>query len=1336
MMSAGQIAAQTRSFDLEAGDAKTTLREFARQARLDVVMDRRDVQGVQTNEVSGLLEPRIALERMLEGTLLVFKEDLESGAFAVTRSEIPSPDGTTQNTEPQILDEIEMNTNNKYRIVKFLSGLMAALLTTPANSIAQDESEDEGIFDLSPFVIEASEDEGYRATTTLAGTRIRSDVRDLGASIAIITSEFLEDTGATDGESLLAFVGNVEVGGVLGNFANTTSSSTAGTRANPQRAQRVRGLDSAALTRDYFSTDIPFDRYNTSRVTINRGPNSILFGLGSPGGIINNSTGKAQIGSDFGRISFRVDHKGGHRETLSINKTLIKDRLAIRIALLNENLQFRQEPAFEDDTRFFVAWDLVLLKNEGSNIFGKTTFRGSFEQGEIYRNPPDVVPPQDGYSGWWEGLGSQEDVNRILSVPGVDFTDIRNDSLTSQQVIAAINAGIESVPDTWEGTLEEYAAVEGQFVPNTLVDRFKSVDRTDPTRGGTRTTPGGSPGYWLYPAINFNSITSTTPGWDDPDLAGIQGIMSRFRPAYGRHDIRWGSTPTGGAGFSAASIDDREVFDYHKNLLLGTTNKIITDFDISQFVLEQELFGGNAGFEIAWDEQHRERYDETPFDGGRGKTIRIDVTRHHGPGDRDYDGTADYLFNENLGRPAVLSDITKTRSTNDQETFRATIFGTIDFKDMIDGKMGKILGRHSITGLFENRERNSWSRSTKGAWWADNSKAPASGDISGQLSHSRARSIHSQVYLGDSAIGLSRPEDLRIDGYIDGIPFPEVGDEYGIWYFDNNRNVDDDVQATWRVIEAISGGGRGRNELESKAISLQSHFLNDHIIASWATRNDVYTVWQRIQSNIGFQTPGTMITVDGELVPAVPARLDFPGFDERDGNFNEALLFLEDDPATIDESDTDTWGVVVRFPEFLTGDLPYGIDISGHYYEAESWQPAGVSNNILNQPIPSPTGVTEEYGVTIEFNDGAWAVRFNKFETTAAFSRTNLGGQLGNITGRFAFYLDRVNSAENTGLALFPDGWHEDPAQRTGDALLTPDTIPDNRERTSGTDADLGGFKSYEEYNAALIDAVLPELQAIRNYRVYTLENGDRANESDPILGLNSTRDRVATGTEVDIIGRLTSNLSISMNVAQQKTVNTNIGPIAIDLAFKQAERLQRPLPNSPGGWSLWDLRDAPHQVVAINVADRYESILRAMRIQQGLDGTVSSEQREWRINTTLRYDFREGFLKGLQVGGSLRFQDQLSGGYPNRLDEFGNVLPEIANPWFGPREWNGDLFLRYNRKIFDNQVDWRVQLNARNLYRSRGAKDIPVTINPDGSTAIIRIPNEQQFFLTNTFSF
>ena len=99
MLSADPIADVTRSFDLEAGDAGTTLKLFAKQAELSIVYDPRIVEGVETNEVVGWLIPQDALERMLEGTSLVSKEDSETGAFAVTRSEILSPDLETQNPE-------------------------------------------------------------------------------------------------------------------------------------------------------------------------------------------------------------------------------------------------------------------------------------------------------------------------------------------------------------------------------------------------------------------------------------------------------------------------------------------------------------------------------------------------------------------------------------------------------------------------------------------------------------------------------------------------------------------------------------------------------------------------------------------------------------------------------------------------------------------------------------------------------------------------------------------------------------------------------------------------------------------------------------------------------------------------------------------------------------------------------------------------------------------------------------------------------------------------------------------------------------------------------------
>ncbi len=59
---------------------------------------------------------------------------------------------------------------------------------------------------LSPFVVGASEERGsYRASSTLAGTRIRTDLNAKASNIDVVTSQFLEDTGATSGGSLLTY---------------------------------------------------------------------------------------------------------------------------------------------------------------------------------------------------------------------------------------------------------------------------------------------------------------------------------------------------------------------------------------------------------------------------------------------------------------------------------------------------------------------------------------------------------------------------------------------------------------------------------------------------------------------------------------------------------------------------------------------------------------------------------------------------------------------------------------------------------------------------------------------------------------------------------------------------------------------------------------------------------------------------------------------------------------------------------------------------------------------------------------------------------------------------
>jgi len=192
----------------------------------------------------------------------------------------------------------------------------------------------------------------------------------VGSSIQMVTEDFLKDTAATDNQSLLQYTTATEVSGVDGNFGgqgagvavNETSRFT-----NPDNSTRVRGLAAADNTRNFFLTQIPWDEYNVDRVDIQRGPNAILFGFGSPAGIINTGLIRPQYNDRY-EVEFRFDNEGSFRGQFDLNEELLEGELALRIAGVKDDVEFRQDPAFEDDQRIFgaIKYEPSFLKSENA----------------------------------------------------------------------------------------------------------------------------------------------------------------------------------------------------------------------------------------------------------------------------------------------------------------------------------------------------------------------------------------------------------------------------------------------------------------------------------------------------------------------------------------------------------------------------------------------------------------------------------------------------------------------------------------------------------------------------------------------------------------------------------------------------------------------------------------------------------------------------------------------------------------------------------------------------------------------------------------------------------
>ena len=284
---------------------------------------------------------------------------------------------------------------------------LSALSLGAASVLAQDEDAEDEIFELSPFEV-TSEGEGYRVLDTLAGARIRTSLKDTPSSLSVVTSQFLEDVNVNNAEDLLVYTMGTEVGGLYGNFSGLGSRGDGivfgsvgavegGDRlVNPGGVNRARGLTAMDNTRNYFPSDIPWDGYNINRVDISRGPNSFLFGTGSPSGISNVSTREA-VFDDLGSIEFNFGSFGSTRESLDYNKQ-VTEEFAVRLDLMNSNTKYRQKPAFRDMTRGYAAlrYDPKFLKTDSAY----TQFKASYERGEGKSNSPRTLPPIDYVTGY------------------------------------------------------------------------------------------------------------------------------------------------------------------------------------------------------------------------------------------------------------------------------------------------------------------------------------------------------------------------------------------------------------------------------------------------------------------------------------------------------------------------------------------------------------------------------------------------------------------------------------------------------------------------------------------------------------------------------------------------------------------------------------------------------------------------------------------------------------------------------------------------------------------------------------------------------------------------
>ncbi len=1280
------------------------------------------------------------------------------------------------------------NLLKNWKYAPFILG--ASVLGAYAQNVTPVETgvlDDEDVYELSPFEVSTDSDVGYLATQTLAGTRIRTDLKDVGSAITVVTAEFIKDVGATDNSTLLQYTTNAEVAGTRGTYGGLgtgTSLDETGSLRAPGGAQRVRGLAAADNTRDFYITDIPWDSYITSRVDIQRGPNALLFGLGSPAGIVNASLDTAEF-YDIGEVKLRVGQYGSMRGSFDLNRQIIEDVLAIRVEALSDRQKFQQKPAYENDERTYVALRFQPEILDPDKF--RTIIKANYERGRIDANRPRILPPYDSITPWFAAGASEYGAWNVNSGMGKNY--VTNPYDANSDNFDAFPAGDGSYG------INIRNAANNNYQPwiGGVVNQQQPLYFYDGTSGGLL---GATAGY-----IN---VGARMP---DGSVRGpSDGIFGR---AYAEQFFRLGSfdgfarnasLPLFGSGqYRAKSLTDASVFDFYNKLIDGDNKSEWEEWDTYNLTITQTGWDDRVGLELAVDKQEYTR-------GGFGiiaysPTLTMDIMKN-GLDYFDYGGNADGVnsqTNANFGRPYVISDAGGRGSnyTSDREYYRASLYGEFRPEDVSDKDwVLKIFGNQRLNASFNKEKYFFENRSWRGAA-NDRSWGGYWNDTDGSRSPFNDRGPVSAIYLGSSVAGLSSASGANIPNIARAIEMQNAN----VRVFDSNWiNYDANPGDPWNVPSQLSkafrldnngfapdwgdrapagytgtedadryftqasnpanyngwmgypinlmlNDARGGNldlldnasktyrETDSQVLTYQGYFWDDSVVLTGGWRSD--KVKTKDARALG--------------VPANRSILDLNNYNLPD-EFPDAQVF---------EDESLSYGAVVHINKLFGERDPLPFNMSVSYNKSSNFQVVPVRRNIYGTPIGNPSGKTRDIGLVLSTKDNKYSFRLIKYKTELNNANSTLSNQNGvggvikdGLNWRNVYLYDlqaydyggrEAPSYRNTWTNPYPIEGFDDMTEAQQEAALA--------ETQAVEDAAIRGWNDIQAY---LTDKGFFEawgfnpvpLQYLTDRSTYeaTLQDvpGDRplpASQYIPPLdnvyayganapqGFAVTADTVSEGYEMELTANPIPGLRISFNASKTEATQTNVGGKELTDYVNYIDSVLSDGAGNPTPAGMIARWGGAGNAVYSSVWAPW----RANYVQLKLsEGTMSPEVRKWRYNVVANYTVQEGKFENLGFGASYRWQDKVSIGYPVSQTATGYEF-DIDNPVYGPTEGSIDAWISYERPLTD-KIDWSIQLNVRNVGDGEGL--IPISIEPDGSYAAVRIKPTQEWFLTNTFSF
>lgn len=372
-------------------------------------------------------------------------------------------------------------------MICWLAGVALPCLLISAPVLAKAEEPEQQRGDI----IVTGERSTYTDDHTDAATRTSTSVRDIPQSIQIVTRSVIEDQNS------------IRLTDVLGNVSSVQPATTAGNRGE---IFQVRGfatpryaIDGVLLNRVSDRSEVFLDLANVQSVEVLKGPASVMYGQGDPGGVINITTRRPAD-----RATAEIELQGGSFDFARVLATAsgpVTDTLAVRVTGAAQTLGGFRGAETVDSTRQFVAASARWSPGAATVInldLDHATQRGPFDRGLVVGADNRVTLPRDRFLA--------EPWSRTAAHRSRASLDVAHDA--AEWLTLRLNARyVEATVDDDYAIDNRALASNGRTLTRRATVRTEQLDTADIRGEALARFATGGIGHTVLAGVNYSRAT-------------------------------------------------------------------------------------------------------------------------------------------------------------------------------------------------------------------------------------------------------------------------------------------------------------------------------------------------------------------------------------------------------------------------------------------------------------------------------------------------------------------------------------------------------------------------------------------------------------------------------------------------------------------------------------------------------------------------------------------------------------------------------------------------------------------------------------------------------------